>query len=266
MTPYFPRPKLRRRPAARRALAALAGIVAGAGEATAAAVDFGREILPILANNCFHCRGPDERERKAGLRLDTEAGLRSAGKSGATAVVPGRSGESELFLRISSAHEDEAMPPRNAKEKLTPPQIELLRRWSDEGARWGNFWAFDSSRRPAVPAVRVHAARGRTPSDAFVRARLEREKLAPSPEADRRTLLRRLSLDLPGLPSAPADVEAFVNDARPDAYERPVEALLASPHIGERWGGTGSTSRGSRTAPATSTTPCGPTRISAAIG
>ncbi len=217
-------------------LAAFGVALAAAVDAAGAAVDFGREILPILANNCFHCHGPDERERKAGLRLDTEAGLRGAGKSGALAVVPGRSGESELFLRITSPHEDEVMPPRKAKEKLTPPQIELLRRWIDEGARWGSFWAFDAPRRPELPAVRDPAARGRHPIDAFVHARLERENLAPSPEADRRTLLRRLSLDLTGLPPEPAAVEAFVNDARPEAYERQVDALLASPHFGERWG------------------------------
>ncbi len=199
-------------------------------------IDFGRDILPILSNNCFHCHGPDDADRKAKLRLDTHAGLLGAGKSGAPAVVPRQSAASELILRITSPHDDEVMPPRDAKEKLTPPQIALLRRWIDEGAAWGKFWAFEAPARPAVPKIENRQSPTSNPIDAFVLARLAKEKLAPSPAADRRTLIRRLSLDLTGLPPDLALVDDFVRDARPDAYERLVDTLLASPHFGERWG------------------------------
>ncbi|MEI6463439.1 MAG: PSD1 and planctomycete cytochrome C domain-containing protein [Verrucomicrobiota bacterium] len=199
------------------------------------AVDFGRDILPILSNNCFHCHGPDDGQRKAKLRLDTREGLFGAGKSDATAVVPGRSDTSELILRVTSTYDDEQMPPPDAKEKLHPRQIALLKRWVEEGAPWGRHWAYVPPPRGAPPAVRTPAA-GKNPIDAFVRARLEREGLAPSPETDRRTLHRRLSLDLLGLPPAPQEVAAFVANPRPDAYERLVDTLLASPHFGERWG------------------------------
>jgi hypothetical protein len=200
-----------------------------------APVDFGRDILPILSNNCFTCHGPDDENRKARLRLDTQQGALGEGKSGAIAIVPGKSAESELVLRITSPHDDEVMPPRDAKEKLTAAQIALLKRWVDEGAPWGNHWAYAAPRRTEPPALKS----GTTPAhpiDRFVRARLEQEGIAPSPEADRRTLFRRLSFDLVGLPPDPAAVQAFVDDRRPDAYERLVDSLLASPHFGERWG------------------------------
>ncbi len=231
-----------RRPAITR-IVARATVLVACGAAWVArgaepvAIDFGRDILPILSNNCFHCHGPDDGERKAKLRLDTHAGALGVGKSGATAIVPGKTAESELILRITSKHDDEVMPPRDAKEKLTAKQIELLTRWVQQGAPWGKFWAFETPRRATPPTIsREFAARGRTPIDAFVLARLERERLAPSPEADRRTLVRRLSLDLTGLPPDVATADAFVRDTRPDAYERLVDTLLASPHFGERWG------------------------------
>jgi mono/diheme cytochrome c family protein len=227
-----------------RLSATLLALAAALTAARAAApVNFGREILPILSNHCFHCHGPDDRERKGGLRLDTAEGVRAAGKSGAVAVVPGRSAESELFLRISSPHDDEVMPPAKAKKTLTPAQIDLLKRWIDEGAPWGRHWSFEPPQRPPLPPVPAAAAGHSAPAtplahpiDRFIRARLAREGLAPSPEADRRTLFRRLSFDLVGLPPEPAAVQAFVADTRPDAYERAVDALLASPHFGERWG------------------------------
>ncbi|MES2694387.1 MAG: c-type cytochrome domain-containing protein, partial [Verrucomicrobiota bacterium] len=164
------------------------------GVSAAEPVDFGRDILPILSNNCYHCHGPDENQRKARLRLDTRDGALSAGKSGAAAVIPGKSAESELVLRITSTFADEVMPPHDAKEKLSATQIDLLKRWVDEGAKWGNHWAYQVPKAPAVPKV-TDAKGVLSPIDAFVRARLEREKLAPSPEADRRTLARRLNFD-----------------------------------------------------------------------
>ncbi|MSU49037.1 MAG: DUF1549 domain-containing protein [Opitutus sp.] len=199
-------------------------------------VDFGRDILPIFSNTCFKCHGPDEHERKAKLRLDTHEGLLGAGKSGEVAVVPGASAKSELILRITSPHEDEMMPPPESNKKLTAAQIELLRRWVDQGAPWGKHWAYEAPRRPAIPTVGASSVARRNPIDAFIRARLEKEKIAPSPGADRRTLIRRLSFDLLGLPPDPAAVQAFVDDRRDDAYERLVDTLLASPHFGERWG------------------------------
>jgi hypothetical protein len=217
----------------------LAGAVA-LGVARAAPVpaplDFGRDILPILSNNCFHCHGPDDSYRKGKLRLDTHAGVLGTGKSGATTVVPGKIADSELIQRIISKDDDEVMPPRDAKEKLSAEQLALLTRWVEQGAPWGNFWAFEPPTRPAVPKIANPQSPIQNPVDAFVLARLEKENLAPSPAADRRTLIRRLSLDLTGLPPDLATVDAFVRDTRPDAYERLVDTLLGSPHFGERWG------------------------------
>jgi hypothetical protein len=215
----------------------LCGSLAGGRAATASdPVDFGRDILPILSRNCFLCHGPDEADRKARLRLDTHEGVLGAGKSGEVAVVPGQSAKSELVLRITSKEEDEVMPPPDSNKKLTPEQIALLKRWVDQGAPWGKHWAYEAPRRPAVPALRNAGAATRQPIDAFVLARLESEGIKPAPEADRRTLARRLSLDLLGLPPDPGAVQAFITDPRGDAYERLVDTLLASPHFGERWG------------------------------
>ncbi|MBI5693990.1 MAG: PSD1 domain-containing protein [Verrucomicrobia bacterium] len=210
--------------------------VGGWAGRAAPAVDFGRDILPILSNHCLHCHGPDEKERKGGLRLDTAEGLRTPGKSGAVALVPGRSAESELYLRIRSPHEDEVMPPPKAKKALSAEQVAVIQRWIDEGAVWSRHWSLEVPRRPVVPDPVGGGTALAHPVDRFLRARLEREGIPPSPEADRRTLVRRLYLDLIGLPPEPTTVRAFVDDARPDAYERLVDALLASPHFGERWG------------------------------
>jgi len=206
-----------------------------AAPAVAKPVDFNREILPILVENCFTCHGPDADERKAELRLDTHEGTLGKGESGDIAVVPGKSAESAVIARILSKDRDEVMPPPKSKHQLTTAQKDLLQRWIDEGAAWGSHWAFEPPQRHATPTVK-DAARVRSPIDNFILARLEREGLEPSPEADRRTLLRRLSLDLLGLPPTPGQVQAFLADTRPDSYERLVDALLASPHFGERWG------------------------------
>ena len=204
--------------------------------ALATPVDFNRQILPILVENCFTCHGPDADERKAELRLDTHEGALGKGESGDVAVVPGKSAESAVIARILSKDRDEVMPPPKSKHQLTAAQKDLLRRWIDEGAAWGSHWAYDPPKVPAIPEVRMPARTIRNPIDHFVLARLEREGVEPSPEADRRTLLRRLSLDLLGLPPTPEQVQAFLADPRADAYERLVDALLASPHFGERWG------------------------------
>jgi hypothetical protein len=206
-----------------------AGPVARAG----GKVDFGRDILPILSDNCFLCHGPDARNRKAKLRLDDEKNAKKP-RGDSAAIVPGKSAESELYRRITAADPSEIMPPPRTKRRLTARQIALLKRWIDDGAPWGEPWALTRLVCPPVPQPGQFAGQAQNPLDAFILARLERESLAPSPEAPRETLIRRLSLDLLGLPPTPAEVGAFVHDAGPDAYEKLVDRLLASPHFGER--------------------------------
>ncbi len=186
------------------------------------------EVRPILSANCFHCHGQDPNTRKAKLRLDTLDGQRTN-----HVVVPGQPAQSELVRRIFSTDPDEQMPPPDAHRNLTLAQKELLRRWIAEGAPWQSHWAFSAPVRPELPKV-ASPGRSGNPIDAFIRARLSREKLKPSPEADRVTLLRRVTLDLTGLPPMPEEVDAFVADKSADAYERLVDRLLASPHYGER--------------------------------
>jgi len=194
-------------------------------------VNFSREILPILSDNCFKCHGPDEQARKAGLRLDTQEGAFGPGKSGAVAIVPKDSKGSEVIRRLTTDDPDDVMPPRESNRHLASAQVELIRRWIDQGAPWGRHWAFEPPVRPAVPA----AATGiRNPIDAFIQARLAQEGLRASPEAPRRTLIRRLTLDLTGLPPTPEEVSEFLNDKSPNAYEHVVDRLLASPRYGER--------------------------------
>jgi mono/diheme cytochrome c family protein len=221
----------------RRALIAsvLLGGSALTGEAAETLVDFGRDILPILSQNCFGCHGPDEGGRKAKLRLDTHEGILRT-RNDLTVVVPGKPAESELIARLTSKDEEEVMPPPDSNKHLTPSQIELFKRWVAEGAPWGKHWAYERPQRPQIPEVPGAGAAIRNPIDNFIRARLASERVEPSPEADRRTLIRRLSLDVLGLPPELKDVQAFVDDPRPDAYERVVDRLLASPHFGERWG------------------------------
>jgi len=211
----------------------LGWILAGTAEGVGAeSVSFSRDILPILSDNCFACHGPDEGARKAKLRLDTHEGVLGSGKSGEIAVVPGQVTASELIHRVVTADPDDVMPPPKSNRKLTPAQIELLQRWVAEGARWGRHWAFETPRRPNPPVFLGSA--GRNPLDAFVRTRLEREGLEPAPEASRATLLRRLTLDLTGLPPRPEEIAAFEREESPGAYERQVDRLLASPRYGER--------------------------------
>ena len=210
----------------------LAGPTSAAESAQARPVDFNREIRPILSAHCFACHGPDAAERKAELRLDTKAGA-LADLGGHFALAPGKADESELVRRISSSDPNEVMPPATSGKKLTADQIALLRRWVVEGAPWQGHWAYVKAARPAVPPASA-APDAATPIDRFVRAKLTELKLAPSPEADRGTLIRRLSFDLTGLPPAPRDVDAFQRDETPQAYENLVNRMLASPHYGER--------------------------------
>ena len=199
-----------------------------------AKIDFTREVRPILASHCFKCHGQDEGARKAKLRLDVREVAIKPAKSDAVAIVPGKPDQSELVNRIYSGDEDDLMPPPGAKNPLTPEDKETLKRWIAEGAEYKPHWAFTAPKQSPLP--KVHDRNWpQNDIDHFVLARLEKEGLKPSPRADKFTLVRRLYLDLTGLPPTPAQADAFVNDAAPNAYEKLVDQLLASPHYGERW-------------------------------
>ncbi len=192
-------------------------------------LQYNRDIRPILSENCFVCHGPDQNTRKARLRLDDrDTALQKA------AIVPGQPDESELIARIFIANEEDLMPPPDSRKKLTGAQKRLLQQWIAEGAEYQPHWAYIKPERPAVPEIRNGKAEVRNPIDAFILAELEPQNIKPSPEADQRTLLRRLSLDLTGLPPSPESVAAFLKDQSPGAYERQVDRRLASPHFGER--------------------------------
>jgi hypothetical protein len=193
-------------------------------------LQYNRDIRPIFAENCFACHGQDKAARKAGLRLDQRE---DAVKKGA--ILPDKLADSPLLERIFSDDATRLMPPRKSHKKLTAEQKDLLKRWVLAGAEYQAHWAFIAPQRPPLPEVK-NTAWVRNPIDRFILAALEKRGLTPAPEADRRTLARRLSLDLTGLPPAPADVEAFVADSSPEAYEKYVDALLRSPHWGEHRG------------------------------
>jgi len=192
-------------------------------------ISFNRDIRPILAENCFACHGPDESRRMTRFHFDTREGAFL--KPGI--IVPGRAAASVVMQRITAPEPEKRMPPRGSGYTLTNAQIDLLRRWIDEGARWDSHWAFIPPVRPELPPVR-EADWVRNPIDRFTLARLEREGLKPSREADRVTLLRRLTYDLTGLPPTPAEIDSYLADRSPQAYEKRVDALLRSPHYGER--------------------------------
>lgn len=194
---------------------------------------FNRDIRPILSNNCFQCHGPDRIPRQAELRLDLEENALAELASGAgVAVAPGRSAESVLMERVTSTDESLVMPPPETGKKLTPEQIETLRAWIDGGAPWQKHWSFIKPERPDVPAV-GNAAWPRNAIDSFILHRLEAEQLSPSAEADKETLLRRVTLHLTGLPPTIEEMDAFLADGSADAYEKVVDRLLASPRYGE---------------------------------
>lgn len=220
------------RPLAVAALASTAAMQPAHSEE--AAVSFGRDIRPILSNHCFKCHGPDEHERKGGkdgsggLRLDTEAGA-LADLGGKAAIVPGDPEKSDLLARIVSTDPDDVMPPPKSGGALSAGEAKLLREWIQSGAKYSRHWSYEKPVRPPLPRQTDN------PVDAFVLERLEKEHLTPQPEADRAALIRRVSLDLTGLPPSLAEVDAFLADAAPRAYERLVDRLLASPAYGEHW-------------------------------
>ena len=192
-------------------------------------IDFDRQVRPILSDNCFSCHGPDEKKRMVGLHFDTKEGAFS--KAGV--ITPGDSAHSRMYLRVSNANEAMRMPPPYANRKLTAAQIELIKNWIDSGAKWETHWAFVAPKRPELPAVNDKSW-VRTPVDQFVLAKLEKDGLAPAAEADKSTLLRRVTFDLTGLPPTLPELKAFLADNSAQAYERVVDRLLASPHYGER--------------------------------
>ncbi len=198
----------------------------------AAAVEFNRDIRPILSDRCFTCHGPDAPAKNIMRRLDSEAGMLAA-IGGRQAVVPGQPDKSELIRRIASENKALRMPPLHSGLTLTAREIGLFRQWIEQGAKWQKHWAFVTPTRPEGPPV-ASAAWPRNPIDSFVLARLEREGLKPSPEAGRTTLIRRVTLDLTGLPPTIPEIDAFLADTSPNAYEKVVDRLLASPRYAER--------------------------------
>ena len=211
-----------------RFLFLLATVFVASTAPAAEKLSYNRDVRPILSDTCFKCHGPDKNHREAKLRLDDrDAALASK------AFVPGKPDESELVKRLHAKDPDDVMPPTDSPRQLNEAQKKILERWIAEGATYEPHWAYISPQRSAVPVIadRVWTA---SPIDAFIRSRLDAEKIAPSSEADRATLLRRLSLDVIGLPPTPAEVAAFIADSAPDAYNQQIERLLASPHYGER--------------------------------
>ncbi len=205
----------------------------GARSTLAKPVKFTRDVRPILARHCFACHGPDENQRKAKLRLDRKEGA-FGGRDGARPFTPGSVDDSEALRRIHAQDPTEQMPPGGKDKRLSAEQIGLLEQWVRQGAVWESHWAFEQPVRAPLPAVHdPHWPRN--PIDEFVLARLEREGLRPSPEADRATLARRVSLDLTGLPPTLEMADQFLQDTAPDAYERLVDRLLQAPAYGERW-------------------------------
>ncbi|MBI3880104.1 MAG: DUF1549 domain-containing protein [Verrucomicrobia bacterium] len=213
-----------------------AGVVAH-GASKPADVDFQRDVRPILSRNCFKCHGPDDKGRKAKLRLDVRDAALGPAKSGEVAIVPGRADKGELLRRIFSHDADDQMPPPETKLTLTAQQKETLKKWIAAGADYKPHWSFVPPKQVAPPLVKQKGW-VQNPIDNFVLARLETEKLKPSPSADDFTLVRRLHLDLIGLPPTPEEADEFLKAAkgnRTAAIEALVDKLLASPHYGERW-------------------------------
>jgi hypothetical protein len=193
-------------------------------------LSFNRDVRPILSDKCFACHGFDAKHRKAGMRLDIADGAFAKTENGAMPIEPGQPGKSEVWKRITSADEDEVMPPPKSHKTLSNAEKDVIRKWIEQGARYENHWAFVLPTRPAVPRSELAI----TPIDAFIIERLSRDGLALSPEADRAKLLRRVTIDLTGLPPTPEELDAFLADQQPGAYERQVDRLLASPRYGER--------------------------------
>jgi hypothetical protein len=208
---------------------ALLSVATDALAAAPTRVSFNRDIRPIMSDTCFHCHGFDAKARKAGMRLDLREEALKPTKNEFIPIVPGKPDESEIILRIEDA--GDPMPPEEAHKTLTAEQKALFRRWVAEGAVYEPHWAYAALNKPAVPATRPRAV---NPVDSFIRAKLAENKISPSPEAPKAQLLRRLSLDLTGLPPTSEEVAAYVADKSSTAYQKQVDRLLGSPRHGER--------------------------------
>ncbi|MEP7340714.1 MAG: DUF1549 domain-containing protein, partial [Acidobacteriota bacterium] len=204
-----------------------------AGAAQGRAIDFNRDIRPILSDKCFACHGPDAVNKKIKLRLDSEAAATADLGRGRRAIVPGDIEHSQLARRITASDASVRMPPMDSGHKLTEAEIQLLTEWIKQGAKWQQHWSFIAPARPPLPQVK-NQSWPKNAIDSFVLSKLEAEGLQPSPEADRSTLIRRLSFDLTGLPPTPKELDDFLNDTSPNAYETVVDRLLVSPRYGER--------------------------------
>ena len=202
------------------------------GEAKPRPVNFARDVRPILSDQCFACHGPDDKARKGGLRLDTKEGAFAKLEDGVLAIAPGKPDESELIARIESNDPDLHMPPKKSGKQLTADQVAILRHWVEQGSTWSTHWAFDVPRKPSLPEVR-NASLAVNEIDRFILARLETEGLSPAPPGASTTLIRRVTLDLTGLPPTPQEVDAFLADSSNKAYEKVVDRLLDSPRYGE---------------------------------
>ncbi|MFT7515831.1 MAG: hypothetical protein ACI9QL_005066 [Candidatus Omnitrophota bacterium] len=212
----------------------LAGVLLLAGPGYADPVSFDRQVRPILSSTCYPCHGPDAEARKGKLRLDTEEGATNMLGLGHWPIKAGEPEASEIITRMLHDDPDERMPPEDSGKAITPEQIELIRTWIAQGAVWEDHWAFQSLKRPEVPKLGEDRW-SRNAIDAFIRQTHLARGLAPAPEADRLTMIRRLYVDLTGLLPSPEEIDAFVDDPDPAAYEKLVKHLLASPHHGERW-------------------------------
>jgi hypothetical protein len=210
-----------------------AWLAAALAVAAYAEVSFNRDIRPIMSDTCFRCHGPDKSARMAGMRLDIREEALKRTQSGAVPIVPGDPEHSAIVQRVFESNAARVMPPKSAHKDLTPAQKETIRRWVAEGARYEGHWAYQPIRRPAAPEVLNAQAPIRNPIDAFIQSRLAREGLQPSVEAGRRVLLRRVTLDLTGVPPTPEEFSAFLADRSPDAYERLLDRLLDSPRYAE---------------------------------
>lgn len=206
---------------------------AGPGAGAEDPVQFNRDVLPILSANCFPCHGPDANTRKRDIRFDTKEGLFAKTKDGLDILVPGNPAGSELFKRVTHSNPAERMPPAEMKAQPSDKDIATLKAWIEEGAPWQGHWAFIPPQKPAIPQV-SNPSWCRNEIDYFILEHLDRAGLVPSPEADRETLIRRVSLDLTGLPPTPGEIDNFLADKSESAYEKVVDRLLASPHYGER--------------------------------
>jgi len=213
-------------------LASWAGPLSAADVALPEVVRFNRDIRPLLSDNCFHCHGPDAKHRKAKLRLDVEEDVKRP-RDGTAPVKAGDLEGSDLWRVISSQDDDERMPPVKSNKKLTPHQMALIKKWIEQGAKWEGHWSFGAIDKPKLPAV-SNVNWARTPIDHFILARLDQAGLSPSPEADRAALVRRVALDLNGLPPTLAELDRFENDKSPAWYEAMVDHYLARPAFGER--------------------------------